>query len=181
MGRVRVLRQPLALLLGPAAAPGVHPAGPARRLRPDRRQGRRARGAGRYVHRWPGPGHRPARLSSATRTTTAPPSKRPWPARGSGCCGPPARASLPGPSRTCSSPCARSSNQSTTPSKASSTWNNTAATLQVARLSCDRSWLTTIDLGIDHLEAAPDPVRVRAAFVSDDDIRDMTAAYACGL
>jgi DNA segregation ATPase FtsK/SpoIIIE, S-DNA-T family len=31
------------------------------------------------------------------------------------------------------------------------------------------------------LEAAPDPVRVRAAFVSDDDIRDMTAAYTCGL
>jgi S-DNA-T family DNA segregation ATPase FtsK/SpoIIIE len=27
------------------------------------------------------------------------------------------------------------------------------------------------------LEAAPDPVRVRAAFVSDDDIRDMTTAY----
>lgn len=31
------------------------------------------------------------------------------------------------------------------------------------------------------LEAAPDPVRVRAAFVSDDDIRDMTATYTCGL
>jgi len=31
------------------------------------------------------------------------------------------------------------------------------------------------------LEAAPDPVRVRAAFVSDDDIRDMTAAYTSGL
>jgi S-DNA-T family DNA segregation ATPase FtsK/SpoIIIE len=31
------------------------------------------------------------------------------------------------------------------------------------------------------LEAAPDPVRVRAAFVSDDDIRDMTAGYTCGL
>jgi DNA segregation ATPase FtsK/SpoIIIE, S-DNA-T family len=31
------------------------------------------------------------------------------------------------------------------------------------------------------LEAAPDPVRVRAAFVSDDDIRDMTAAYARAL
>ncbi len=30
------------------------------------------------------------------------------------------------------------------------------------------------------LEAAPDPVRVRAAFVSDDDIRDMTASYAPG-
>ena len=27
------------------------------------------------------------------------------------------------------------------------------------------------------LEAEPDPVRVRAAFVSDDDIRDMAAAY----
>lgn len=31
------------------------------------------------------------------------------------------------------------------------------------------------------LEAAPDPVRVRAAFVSDADIRDMTAAYTGGL
>ncbi len=30
------------------------------------------------------------------------------------------------------------------------------------------------------LEAAPDPVRVRAAFVSDDDIRDMAAAYRPG-
>jgi S-DNA-T family DNA segregation ATPase FtsK/SpoIIIE len=31
------------------------------------------------------------------------------------------------------------------------------------------------------LEAAPDPVRVRAAFVSDDDIRDMTAAYTAAV
>jgi len=31
------------------------------------------------------------------------------------------------------------------------------------------------------LEAAPDPVRVRAAFVSDDDIRGMTTAYTAGL
>jgi DNA segregation ATPase FtsK/SpoIIIE, S-DNA-T family len=31
------------------------------------------------------------------------------------------------------------------------------------------------------LEAAPDPVRVRAAFVSDDDIRDMTTAYTADL
>jgi DNA segregation ATPase FtsK/SpoIIIE, S-DNA-T family len=30
------------------------------------------------------------------------------------------------------------------------------------------------------LEAAPDPVRVRAAFVSDDDIRDMTTSYTLG-
>lgn len=31
------------------------------------------------------------------------------------------------------------------------------------------------------LEAAPDPVRVRAAFVSDDDIRDMTTTYTTGI
>jgi DNA segregation ATPase FtsK/SpoIIIE, S-DNA-T family len=31
------------------------------------------------------------------------------------------------------------------------------------------------------LEAAPDPVRVRAAFVSDDDIRAMTIAYTTGI
>ena len=31
------------------------------------------------------------------------------------------------------------------------------------------------------LEAAPDPVRVRAAFVSDDDIRDMTTAYTAAV
>src|SRR6266699_5266141 len=31
------------------------------------------------------------------------------------------------------------------------------------------------------LEAAPDPVRVRAAFVSDDAIRDMTTAYTAGI
>jgi len=42
MGRIRVLRQPLALFLGPAAAPGRHPRRPARSLRADRRQGRRA-------------------------------------------------------------------------------------------------------------------------------------------
>ena len=35
---------PLPLLLGPAAAPGVHPARPAGRVRADRRQGRRTRG-----------------------------------------------------------------------------------------------------------------------------------------
>jgi S-DNA-T family DNA segregation ATPase FtsK/SpoIIIE len=31
------------------------------------------------------------------------------------------------------------------------------------------------------LEAAPDPVRVRAAFVSDEDIRNMTTAYTSRL
>ena len=37
---------------------------------------------------------------------------------------------------------------------------------------------TGAGVGYVRLEAAPDPVRVRAAFVSDDDIRDMTAVYA---
>ena len=37
---------------------------------------------------------------------------------------------------------------------------------------------TGAGVGFIRLEADPDPVRVRAAFVSDDDIRAMTAAYA---
>ena len=36
---------------------------------------------------------------------------------------------------------------------------------------------TGAGVGYVRLEAAPDPVRVRTAFVSDDDIRDMTATY----
>ena len=40
----------------------------------------------------------------------------------------PQRRAPNGQARACSSPCARSSNRSTTPSKANSTWNNTAAT-----------------------------------------------------
>ena len=56
MGRVRVLRQPLALVLGAAAAPGHHPARPAGRLRAGRRQGRRAAGPARHPRRRrPGP------------------------------------------------------------------------------------------------------------------------------
>jgi hypothetical protein len=43
MGRVRLLRQPLALLLGTAAAPGLHPARPSGRVRVDRGEGRRTR------------------------------------------------------------------------------------------------------------------------------------------
>ena len=31
-------------------------------------------------------------------------------------------------------------------------------------------------MGYVRLEATPDPVRVRAAYVTDDDIREMTAA-----
>jgi len=36
-------------------------------------------------------------------------------------------------------------------------------------------------VGFVRLEASPDPVRVRAAYVSDDDIRAMAAAYTAGL
>ena len=37
---------------------------------------------------------------------------------------------------------------------------------------------TGAGVGFIRLEADPDPVRVRAAFVADDDIRAMTATYA---
>jgi S-DNA-T family DNA segregation ATPase FtsK/SpoIIIE len=40
---------------------------------------------------------------------------------------------------------------------------------------------TGAGVGYVRLEAAPDPVRVRAAFISDDDIRDMAAAYTAGM
>src|SRR5690348_6743269 len=40
---------------------------------------------------------------------------------------------------------------------------------------------TGAGVGYVRLEASPDPVRVRAAFVSDGDIRDMTAAFTAGL
>ena len=39
---------------------------------------------------------------------------------------------------------------------------------------------TGAGVGFVRLEADPDPVRVRAAFVSDDDIRAMTAATPAG-
>ncbi len=35
-------------------------------------------------------------------------------------------------------------------------------------------------VGFVRLEATPDPVRVRAAYVSDDDIHAMTATYTAG-
>jgi hypothetical protein len=46
---------------GAAAAPGLHPAGPAGWLRVVRRQGRRASGAAGHPGRRPGPGGRPTR------------------------------------------------------------------------------------------------------------------------
>jgi hypothetical protein len=58
-GPVRRLRQPLALFLGAAAAPGLHPAGPAGRLRAGRRQSRRAPGAAGHPCRRPDPAGHP--------------------------------------------------------------------------------------------------------------------------
>jgi hypothetical protein len=51
LGRLRLLRLPLALVLGVAAAPGLYPARPAGRLRAGQPQDRRARGLGRAVGR----------------------------------------------------------------------------------------------------------------------------------
>jgi Transposase DDE domain len=70
----------------------------------------------------------PARPSSGTGTTTAPPSRRPWPGPAHGCCARPANKSPNAPAPPCSSRCARSSSRSTTPSKASSISNATVAT-----------------------------------------------------
>jgi S-DNA-T family DNA segregation ATPase FtsK/SpoIIIE len=39
---------------------------------------------------------------------------------------------------------------------------------------------TGAGVGYVRLEASPDPVRVRAAFVSDDDIREMADAWTGG-
>jgi hypothetical protein len=55
VGRVRVLRVALALLLGTASAPGVRPVGAAGGIRADRRQGRRARHSARDARRRPQP------------------------------------------------------------------------------------------------------------------------------
>jgi hypothetical protein len=71
---------------------------------------------------------RPGQTLIGTRTTTAATSRPPWPEPESPCCGPPARASPEEPAANSSGRCARSSNRSTTPSKASLTWNVTAVT-----------------------------------------------------
>jgi hypothetical protein len=60
MGRIRILRQPLPVLLGAAPAPGRHPRRAPRRLRADRRQSRRTADPARHLHRRPSPGRHPA-------------------------------------------------------------------------------------------------------------------------
>ena len=129
VGRVRLLRLALPLLLGPAAAPGVHPARAAGRLGADRRQGRRTRNPARDARRRPRPARHPARPDAdrPTRTTTAASSKPRWPTPASSCCALPARARDPVRDNASSSHCGRSSSRSTTPSRANSTSNTTAA------------------------------------------------------
>jgi hypothetical protein len=55
MGRVRLLRLTLALLLGPAPAPGRHPGRATDRVRPCRREGRRTPGPARDLPYRPDP------------------------------------------------------------------------------------------------------------------------------
>ena len=94
--RVRVLRLPLPVVLGPPAPPAVHPARPARRVRPDRGQGRRAAGPAGHPRRRRAGSAAPRSSSSATRTTTAATSRPSSPPTGSPCsC--PARKGEPEP------------------------------------------------------------------------------------
>src|SRR6266699_1157328 len=67
VGPVRLVRQPLALLLGVAAASGVHPARPADLVRAGWRKGRRTRGAVGPCERRAGTGRRPTGTGAAGR------------------------------------------------------------------------------------------------------------------
>jgi hypothetical protein len=88
------------------------------------------------------PAQRAGPSSSWTRTTTAASSKPNSPTPAWTCSDRPARANAHGLEQRSSSHCGRSSSRSTTPSKASSTWNNTAATHPPGSGSgsCNASW-----------------------------------------
>ena len=76
MGRVGLLRLALAVLLGSAAAPSVHPARAASRLGADRREGRRTRSPQRRLGCNTSPEQaRPAGRDRRPRSTTAKPSR----------------------------------------------------------------------------------------------------------
>jgi len=79
---------------------------------------------------------------SRTRTTSAASSKPSWPRLGWTCYARPARVRLHGREPGSSSHYARSSSRSTTPSRASSTSNNTAGTPppECGSASCNASW-----------------------------------------
>jgi hypothetical protein len=126
LGRIRLLPQPRPLLLGPAPAPGLHPSGPAHRLRPDRGQGHeRETLLGLLAADASFCESAPGRLSSATRTTSAVVSNANCPSMESSCCGLPVKVNGNGMAQPCSSRCGRSSNRSTRPSRDSLTSNGT--------------------------------------------------------
>jgi hypothetical protein len=122
---IRVLRHPLALLLGPAAVPGRLPVAFALSgAKADERQVLLAIfGADRTGSR-----NGPARPSSRTRTTTGLSSRPPFPGLAHGCCALPAKESPDPPALPCSSRYARSSSQSTRHSKENPASNATTAT-----------------------------------------------------
>ncbi len=127
--RLRLLRQPFPLLLGPASAPDLHPRGAAHHLRPHQPQDRRTRSRPRHARdraRAPRPPPRPN--PHRRQGLRRPPSSRgSSPTTAPDCCAPPSRRNDPDPAPTCSNRSAKSSSRSTTPSKANSTSNATAA------------------------------------------------------
>lgn len=115
---------------GLRGAPAVHAARAAGRVRPDRREGRRTPNPARDLRRRPHVNRRAARADRdrGQKLLSAASSRPPSPRLDWTCCAPLARASPHGPEPSSSSHYGRSSSPSTTPSKASSTSNSTAAT-----------------------------------------------------
>lgn len=95
---LRLLREPLSLLLGTSAPPARDTAGTADRLRPHEREGRRAGGPARPARDRAGaPRCPPVRSSSPTRAIAAPSSRASWPRSTRCSSAPPARTRLYGP------------------------------------------------------------------------------------
>lgn len=156
MGRVRVLRQSQPLLLGPAAAPGVHPPGPARHLRPDRSKSRRARDPAGPPRRRPARPDADRRQKLLRTRLRARAGRAGHPAAAAG----PARASRSGQERPCSSRCGRSSSRSTRPSKANGLrtagvgTSSALASWGTRRKRAVRCWMATLPLPVRQGEPA---------------------------
>ncbi len=142
LGRVRLLRLPLPLLLGAAAAPAVHAGRPARRLRAHRRQSRRTPDAAGHLRRRPRPGRRPARpILIGDKNYYGREFETALDQAGVRLLRPARKGESDRAGARWSSPCARPSSRSTRPSKVSSTWNDTAGTplLACSSASCNAS------------------------------------------
>ena len=130
VGRLRLLRLPLPVLLGPAAVPGLHPGRAADHLGAGQPEDRRTEVLTAMLGPRPGPDRRPARAGDHRRQglRLRRARRRTSPTAASTLLRPSYRNREPhAPASTCSSRSASSSSRSTTPSKASSTWNSTAA------------------------------------------------------